>query len=220
MTKVVDGAALASCFKVVSSCGSEIDKMSDSLLNLLTDAFSEDDDKLKPLLCALNGKHFSSYCMDDFGWVCTDIAYNLPLKKVGRSKQTLAYLGFQISMTGTGIAAPGNNEPLVHVFLWKEPVDFVNDNMGFPLEEDSNLCVCDEVLIKWGSWEKGQWSDRLWLFSLRLTTLNSSEDLKRCIVEPALALLCGESVLSALPSSIEGLIRYTDKQQLFAEVKN
>ena len=137
MTKVVDGAALASCFKVVSSCGSEIDTMSDSVLNLFTNAFSEEDDKLKPRPCALNGKHFSSYCMDDFGWVCTDIAYSLPLKnKAKKYTKTLAYLGFQISMTGTGIAAPGNNEPLVHVFLWKEPVDFVNDNMGFPLEED------------------------------------------------------------------------------------
>lgn len=55
-----------------------------------------------------------------------------------------------------------------------------------------------------------QWSDRQWLFSLRLTTLNSSEELKRCIIDPALKLLRGETILSALPSSIEGLMHYTD----------
>lgn len=219
MTKVVDGAALASCFKVVSSCGSEIEAMSDSLANLFTDAISEEDDKLKPLTCALNDKHFSSYCMDDFGWVCTDIAYNLPLKRVGRSKKTLAYLGFQISMMGTGIAAPRNNEPLVHVFLWEVPVDFVNDNVAYPLDKNSGPRVCNEVLIEWGV-IGGEWSDRQWLFSLRLTTLNSIEDLKRCIVDPALALLRGDSVISALPSSIEGLIRYTDEQLPFSKVES
>lgn len=219
MTKVVDGAALASCFKVVSSCGSEIEAMSDSLVNLLAEAISEKNNN-RPLLCAISDKHFSSYSMDDSAWVCTDIAYNLPLKNVGKSKKTLAYLGFQISMAGAGIAAPGNSEPLVHVFLWKVPVDFNEFVMGFPLEMDDKIRVLDKLLIEWTPEEEiKQWSDREWLYSLRLTTLNSSEDLKRCIVDPVLALLRGDPVLSALPSSIEGLIRYTDEQQLFLEVE-
>lgn len=220
MSKVVDGAALASCFKVVSSFASEIEAMSDSLVNLFTEAISEKNSKLP---CALSDKRFSyDDCADDSGWVCTDIAYSLPLKNIDkRSKKTLAYLGFQISMTGMGIAAPGNHEPLVHVFLWEVPVDFNESYMEFPLENDDEIQVCDELLIEWISEEKSdKWSDRQWLFSLRLTSLNSSEDLKRCIVEPALALLRGDSVLSALPSSIEGLIRYTDKQQLFSEVES
>lgn len=220
MSKVVDGAALASCFKVVSSFGSEIESMSDSLVNLFTGAISEKDNKLP---CALSDKRFSYHeCTDDSGWVYTDIAYSLPLKNVDkRSKKTLAYLGFQISMTGTGIAAPGNQEPLVHVFLWKDHVDFDECYMEFPLEKESKIRVCEKLLIEWiPENETEQWSDREWLFSLRLTSLNSSEDLKRCIVDPALALLRGDSVLSALPSSIEGLIRYTDEQQLFSEVEN
>jgi len=218
MTKVVDGAALASCFKVVSSCGSEIEAMSDSLINLLAEAISEKNNN-RPLPCAISDKHFSSYSMDDSSWVCTDIAYNLPLKNVGKRK-TLAYLGFQISMAGAGIAAPGNNEPLVHVFLWKVPVDFNEFFMGFPLEKDDKIRVLDNLLIEWTPEEEiEKWSDREWLFSLRLTSLNSSEDLKRCIVDPALALLRGETVLSALPSSIDGLIHYTDVQQLFSEVE-
>lgn len=214
MTNKVDGAALASCFKVVASCGKEIQALSDTLNNLITEAISSN----RELPCVLNNERVNYQdCMDDSsGWVYTDIAYSFPLKRLGKGQQkTSAYLGYQISMMGDGIAAPGNDEPLIHVFLWAAPVDFDEYYMGYPIDKDAESRVLDERLIMWNSENPEKWPSHHWVFSLHLTSLNSSEDLERCVVKPALALLRGESVLSALPDSIEGLIRYTDSQLIY-----
>ncbi|MBS1633870.1 MAG: hypothetical protein JST10_15005 [Bacteroidetes bacterium] len=225
MNQKIDGSALASCFKVAASSGKEINALTDALNNLFTEYLSRD-------------KEFSSDKpkgddrFDDSVWVYTDVAYSFPLKLQKKSKNRgkgsndiAGYLGYQISMIGDGIAIPKNNEPVIHIFFWEEKVDFDEDYyMGIPLEIDTIKQVHNNRLIEWnpeGAYKKTVF---FWTFSLRLTSLSSSEDLKRCIVEPAFKLLQDKSqykdVLTALPDSIEGIIFYPDDASLIYETEN
>ena len=129
-------------------------------------------------------------------------------------------MGYQISLLGDGIKISDNAEPLLHVFCWKNPVKFDQDEWyaGFPFEEtkDDPFEVVDSRLCVWGGREATDWSTRSWMYSLRLTALNSPDDLKKYIVEPALALLKGMDVATALPDRwLEGLLfRYPAKEHL------
>ena len=155
--------------------------------------------------------------MEDSEWVYTDFVWSLPLKSVGRGKtKTKRYLGYQISMFGDGIAIPGNLEPLLHVFCWGDAVNFDNGEgyAGFPFEDP--LEVVDGRLCVWDIPEVTDWSKHSWMYSLRLTALNSPDDLKKYVVEPVLALLKGIDPVTALPDDWLGgvLVRYPAKEQL------
>jgi hypothetical protein len=216
----VNGNTLAGCFSLVAACGKEINGLHDMLANMLVERFTE---RKESLPCVLAGKAINDARMDDSEWVCTDTAFSLPLKAAGRGKKCAEqYVGYQISMSGDGIAIPGNAEPLLHVFCWGSPCDFTSEYYaGFPhVNDDEDPCeiVCDRLML-WGSRNSTEWNKRSWCYSLRLVALNSQDDLKTYVVDPALALLMGGEVVKALPDSWLGaaLICYPTREVL-AEV--
>ena len=114
----IDGKTLASCFKVVSKAGQELEVMSERLADLLRDAI--EGDRALPVTLSQGGSYEEWPSRDsDDGWVSTDIAFNLPLQLRGSGRRPVdRYVGFQISMMGDGTAIPGNDEPLLHMFSW------------------------------------------------------------------------------------------------------
>jgi hypothetical protein len=206
------GNNITNAFRLVSQCGAELNSLSNLLTEMLSAAISSDNE----LKCSTNGKAVSISRYDDSGWVRTDHAVNIPLRKrsARTRKDTVRYLGFQISMMNDGMALPDNDEPLLHVFLWSLPVDFNEIYMGFPLCENNSPQVIDHRLLIWPEiegdyWEiEGKWDKREWNYSLRLAQLNTQNDLEKHCIEPVIALLKGKPVIKALPDALPALVHY------------
>lgn len=226
---VIDGRTLASCFDVVSKVGRELEIMAGRLESLLKDGIG--NDPAFPFVISTDHGHSEWPSRDtEDGWVYTDIAFNLPLKLRGsRRHRADRYIGFQVSMNGDGIAIPGNDEPLLHMFSWggETPIDFHEENyIGFPFEdvegsgEDPYEVQANRIM----TWSLPGQASRIysWNYSLRLLTLADESALKRYCVCPALKLLQGTSILDALPDSFleQGmLVQLPDKAILSGRVQ-
>lgn len=212
----INGKTLASCFEMVSRCGTELEGLRDTLSNMLEAALANASSVAMP--CVISDDGIWDERMDDSGWVYTDIGFSLPLKKKGKgNKSTERYLGFQISMVGDGIAIPENSEPLLHVFFWSVPCSFEDDEyVGFPYSEgqDYPFEVMGNRLLMWEDKDSDGWTRHEWTYSLRLMDLNSADDLRKQVVEPALALIKGATPAEALHDGVRGLVRYPAKDLL------
>jgi hypothetical protein len=205
---IIDGKTVADCFAVVARYGTELNALCDALENLLSEQLTA----AKTLPCVLIGNAEGDDRYDDSEWVATDQACSLPLKSIGKRKVG-GYIGFQISMTGDGINISGNEEPLLHVFFWESPINFDDENyIGFPFESnpENPYKYVDDRLMLWGE-RSGNWNEHQWVYSLRLMSINTIDDLKKYVVTPTLALLKGKNVREVLPDEWldKMLIRYS-----------
>ena len=122
---------------------------------------------------------------DNHDWVCTDKAYSLPMT-IRPKRLASRYIAFQLSLTGLGVEAKDNDEPLLHIAWWRDAIDLGDTKMGFPLEPgEYDLTVEAERLFRW-SHPQG---DTEWCYSVRLTDLNNPMDVQTNIVKPVKALL-------------------------------
>jgi hypothetical protein len=206
-----DGKKLAQCFNAVSAFGKEIDSLCTTLDELLTKEIS-----LADLPCKVSGG-FSEDSRDaESGWICTDVASSLPLMgKTLRINRPEMYIGYQISLTGDGMSFDGNEEPLLHVCFWDIDIGFGDEgvNMAYPLDQEHHPRLKDNRLILWegsgADWKKDQWT-----FSISLLSLDSSQALLDRVIKPAIALLRGVDVKTALPDDLPGLVIYQDESVL------
>lgn len=214
----IDGKTITQCFNIVSNVGSELVALRETLTNMMTKSL---DARISDLPCVLAGDAQQSERFDDSGWVCIGEATSLPLKSSGKGKKKIErYLGFQVSMIGDGIDIPGNKEPLLHVVCWSGVINYDNAMyVGFPLEEEADYPfeVVDERILLWGGQKATAWNDRSWVYSVLLTSLTSPDDLKAYVIEPALALLKGGDVITALPDNLSAIVRYPEKDKLVAK---
>ena len=215
----VDGSTISECFALVSRVGSELVGLNETLSIMLTDSLND-----KSLPWVLAGEVEGDDRTDDSAWVYTDESKYLPLKARGKGKKIAErYLGYQISMTGSGINVLDNLQPLLHVFCWDSRSEFEEGRyLSFPLSEDDDMCpdnIVEGRLLIWNEDDGTAWNGRQWCFSLLLTSLNSPGDLKMHVVEPALALLKGIEVLRALPDSLPALVHYPAIELLMTQEK-
>lgn len=196
------GKSITESVSFISKVGAECDLLATLVTQELSSLFSTG-----PVgkLYQAGGRWIAHDDTDEHGWVYVSRAHSLPL--IIKPKRSVgAYLFFQISFAGNGIAAVGNDQPLVHVGLWSVPV---SDEywMGFPLDvDDSAPSLEDGGLFKWPDHGAG-WQE--WNYSLRLAEINTLQDVRELIVEPVKALLQGESASDALPYSLRGVVRYS-----------
>ncbi|WP_159814071.1 hypothetical protein [Pseudomonas sp. 18058] len=149
------------------------------------------------------GDWIENFNNDEHGWVNTELGFSLPV--VVKPKRSICgYVVVQISLTGEGIGAADNREPLVHIGWWGAPIDFEEFLMSFPLELDSEFDLTLEAdrLFKWSH---SQFDDE-WCYSLNLIDINSPADVQSLIVNPLRALLLGSDANQAL--SCTRAVRY------------
>ena len=198
MSNIFDGVKLTQCFNLVSNAGKEIDALSEVLNNQIAKAIAKTSfrpDQKEPMYSGRN---------DDSGWIFTDFAYSFALKSKNK-KVADKKLGYQVSLLGDGVGFSEKAEPLLHVFFWGDAADFDDDSyMCIPhpaSSEDPWELVYNGQLISWDNLNG-------WTFSIRLTTLNSTQDLEQYVVNPAIALLNGEKPEEAFPELNPGLVTY------------
>lgn len=203
------GKSIFETFQFVSRVGSECDQLAKLLKQEISGLIASDDEVSASMQA--DGHWIDSVELDEGKWVTISVAYSLPIKV--RPKRTAhRYLTFQISLSGAGVGAHDNDHPLVHVAWWESPInfqetrDFEESWMGFPfdIEEDYHAYSLEAgVLFRWPS-------ENTWLYSLRLTSLNTIRDVETKIVTPVKKPLCGSTVEDALPPTLEGLVHYAE----------
>lgn len=136
-----------------------------------------------------------AYANDEQNWVSTELGSSLPV--IIKPKRSIGgYLIVQISLTGSGVDAKDNHEPLLHIGWWSNPIDFNDIQMGFPiaLDNEYNLNLEEDRLFRWSH----SHFESEWCYSLRLTDINNPGDIQDYIVKPMKALLLGNTASQAL----------------------
>lgn len=150
------------------------------------------------------GPWVETYQEDPSGCMYYSFGGSLPLARRPKHKPG-SHLFFQISLAGEGIAASGCSEPLLHMGLWDDPISFPQGYyMGFPLSGEAPVLE-DGILMRW----PGVSPQGLWLYSQRLSAINTTDDIRRKVVQPIRSLLLGETAAVALTESLAGIASYT-----------
>lgn len=199
-------------FESVSKFFDEIDSLCKDLSDSVIESL-ESINGVRPL-CEQRSE---DYRMSDNDWFVTDYSFSIPLARVAPGRpRAFAYLSFQVSLVGDGTEKA--REPLLHVCLWENAIDFHRDfYMGFPLDEGAR--------VVWGrlmTWEDGK-RMRPWTYSVKLFSLKNREAIDQLIVAPVMALLrigpalngdaWENEVMNALPDTLleTGVFRYQDE---------
>lgn len=199
------GKSIVESFGFVSRVWSECENLANLLKQEVSSLINSDDEVSK--LLRVDGSWIEEYNSDASGCIYTSAGHSLPII-VRPKKKVSRYLCLQISLSGDGLAAIDNSEPMIHVMWWAEPLHFEEGPwMGFPfdLDDEFRVSIDDGVLFRWPSTDV---EGDEWAFSLRLTSINTPRDVEEKIVNPLRALLSGRAVKEALPLTIEGLVQY------------
>jgi hypothetical protein len=195
------GKSITEAIRFVSRLGAECERLTELIKEELSRAL------LVPEIAKrykAGGKWIDTRRTDESEWVYIELGTSLPIiSKPKRS--TGSYLVVQISLTGEGINAEGNQEPLLHIGRWGGPINFEEIQMGFPLDLDHeyDLVLEGERLFRWVHTQY----ENEWCYSLRLTDINSPIDVQHHIINPTKALLLGNSATEALSGT--AAVRYS-----------
>lgn len=186
------GKSITDAVQFVSKLGAECERLADLIKEEISRAL------LTPALVKrykANGAWVSTRTTDEHDWVYTGVGISLPIAAKPK-RLTSSFIVVQISLAGEGIAAHGNQEPLIHIGQWGTPVDFDNIMMGFPCATDSghDLSLEHDRVFRWSHRD---YEDE-WCYSVRLTDINNPDDVQTQIINPLTALLSGASASQAL----------------------
>ena len=117
------------------------------------------------------------------------------------------FLSIQISLFGEGVNSVSidNERPIVHVCYSRCP--FVDMENGISIQELLNEKVGLKHHILW-YWPSLTSSPSEWLFSLKLSALDSQMAIDTQLLLPTLMLIKTDAVLPAFVQALEGIVRY------------
>ncbi len=195
MEQKFDGKIWTQCIRLASTAFNEVNALIESLDELLEEEFSDTSEAHLPKL-VVDWEDGTGW--DDSEWIYVNYASYYPLKAKGPgNKRASSYLGYQISLDGEGMAASGNHEPLLHLFVMNEEPEVVDGlAITFDIGAEDNIEYVphkDEYLMCKGGEHSAAWTRQDWFFSLRLAGLESVDDLKQFAVKPVMDLLAGKS---------------------------
>lgn len=206
MTSPTDtGKSITDAIRFVSRLGAECEHLANLIREELSRAMLSPDVAKR---YKAGGKWIDSRTTDEHEWVYTELGISLPIiSKPKRS--TGSYLVVQISLTGEGVNANDNHEPLLHIGQWGNPIDFEDIQMGFPIDLDTgyDLVLEDERLFRWVHTQY----DSEWCYSLRLTDINSPNDVQNHIISPIKSLLLENNASRALSGT--AAVRYAQVEE-------
>jgi len=197
------GKSITESVRFITNVGEQIE----SLVRLVKDELSLSMEKIKAFKTA--NEWTNEVRRDEYEWVVTDYAHCIALKPISKGNHGVAgYLGIQISLVGDGIDIENNEEPLLHVCWFNDPLDFEIEYFGIPIDEEAIFTVINGVIFDWNPGVE-IFRDQRWSYSLRLTSINTPDDVKRKIVEPVISLFNNGIKESALLlEKLDGIVQY------------
>lgn len=213
MTQVT-GKEVACCFELVNRIWKEIDLMADRLGDLLKKGIDEAG------LHVIDGSRSKDLTLvedavfdDDHSEVLIGRIHNIPVKTRPRLQRPDRFFGFQISLADTLIAIPGNEEPVIYLYMSTgAEMSFGEWFMSFPMdpdEDETDFEVQDGIVLKW--------VDGSIVYAVRLMDLQSEADLRALCIEPLMALYNDQSVEQAFGNPPDNrIVRFPEKTALIA----
>lgn len=201
------GQTITEAFSYVSKVGEECE----ALAQLIRQEVSEHLPSAARALGLVPGKWSSRYKTIGAGWVYSDVVWFVPLAPVKQDVGT-AHLSFQLSIFCDSPEAGSIDEPLLHISFWDSVTDpNTMEYMGFPcyemipstMKQLANGCA---RLLRWPA-NTGQpdW----WTYSLRVTGINTLEDVRSLITAPVTMLLADVDKGEELLQSLQKVVRYS-----------
>lgn len=201
------GKTITESVRLISKAGEQIE----SLVIIIKEELSEMINKLEYFM-RFENDWISDVRHDENEWVVTDYAHGTCLKLKGKGNRGAAgHLSFQISLLGDGMKIEGNEEPLLHICWWDDDINFEDGNyFGVPFDEETEFSVENGVIVNFSpSYESV--SDQRWSYSLRLTSINTPDDVKNKIIKPVVQLF-NKGIIEAVTSleklKEKGLVEY------------
>lgn len=194
----------------------KIGEQVESMVELITDNLSNSFGKI-----AINfipvGDWRSCTRYDENDWVLSDYVYYIGLK-FNRKNQVkpAGYLNIQISLWQDGAEFEGNEEPLLHICWWDDPisVDKEDNYFGSLFGDDEEFEIESNVLINWKPLAETI-PDQRWSYSLFLTSINDLNDIRKKIVSPVIDLFA-KGIKEAVSSitDLDGIVKYERSSDL------
>lgn len=200
------GKSVTKSAQFIAKIGEQVESMIELITTNLSNSFKNIDKYYYP---AENWKSCTRYDQND--WVLSDYAHYIGLKLKGKKKSDpIGYLIIQISLWQDGAEFVGNEEPLIHISWWDDPIEIDKDNnyFGSLFGDDEDFVIESNILINWNP-EAKTIQEQRWSYSLRLTSINDLDDIRNKIVNPVIDLFnkgIEEVVLSI--SKIDGIVAY------------
>lgn len=207
MTKEI-GQAIHQSAKLLSQAGQEINSLMRMIKETINNKIEKDGFGNN---LVIHRNWFEDSRTDDSGFLWNQYSENLGIKKGNwKRKDAQMYLNIQISLDGDGMTHEETNnlEPLIHISLWGAHSD-VNNSVYFALkmDETEEVTLQNEVLLNWAPDAK-DWTEQSWTYSLKLTSLNSLDNIETKIIQPIQALLGSNSAETAGLNTLDGIVKY------------
>nr|WP_156889283.1 hypothetical protein [Halomonas sp. 1513] len=203
MNEFAAGESIFRAFNLVEQVGHEINGLARIIEHELVESFISQGEGKDVKLASWRKE---ADWVSESQWVYMGHVVSLGVTTC-RGKLPRRYLSIQFAMIGetmTSFKHP-NSQPLVHVSFWDEPVDMEYSYMGLEdLSKPLPTLVNDSVFYWSAPGDSGLSAQ--WTFSVRLTSLNSRDDVKNKIVDVFWELLSCDIDTAHL--DIEGLVRY------------
>ncbi len=155
---------------------------------------------------------------DDYKWVCLDTVVNFGITWVDDDEQS-GWLAIQFSLLPDVDQFPGAAEPLLHILYTTTANGWGADNFKWDWKDDSFLYLEFNKLQTWVD-EKGDktplsslW-EKEWAFSVPLTSINTTEDLRTQLIEPIIAIFSNEDIKGAF-SRADKLLKFKVEENSF-----
>jgi hypothetical protein len=168
---------------LIDKAGEEINSfLYDITQNKVTKAIENNDD-----LRFLDSDEDCRY--SNSGWLCSDGLIWFSIKTTGKGNRPIRYFTIQVSLYGDGVSSGKviNKEPLIHIALFGETPRFKSSDFYYCSMEDLDDAepefIQDEILWNWYP-EAEKLHEQMWIYSIRLTAINSVEDIENKIINP------------------------------------
>ena len=204
------GNSVTKSAKFIAKIGEQVESMIQLITTNLSDSFKNIEKYYYP---SEDWKYRTRY--DQYEWVLSDYSCCIGLKLKEKKKSNpksdpIGYLIIQISLWQDGAEFVGNEEPLIHISWWDDPIEIDKDNnyFGSLFGDDEDFVIESSVLINWNP-EAKTIQEQRWSYSLRLTSINDLNDIRNKIVNPVIDLFNKgiEKVVLSI-SKIDGIVAY------------
>jgi hypothetical protein len=210
MKQITLGTNIYKAFKLVENFSNEVKALAELMTSKINDhVFDENRDSIG---YKIMGKWRWYYLSSDYDWILKQYWCVLPLsnnKKARTKTSHHLFVFFDIAGDESSFDKIGNTEPLLNIWL------------TYGYEGDGVFSIDPDEISKWEDW---QWKSNVlgcvksefdgnylneWMFTLRLTSINSPEDIDKKVINPLLSLLLNkyDDAIKYL-ENIDGIVRF------------
>jgi hypothetical protein len=158
---------------------------------------------------------YYDYKYDRNGWIITDYIHGYELKKGGKGKRKAhGHVGVHLAFYNEQYCGNSGWEPSLFVFYAPGDEKFTLESLDDILASNF-ICPQDNRIWRWAELDEKDSATDSWMFSVRLLSINTEDDIQTKIVHPTRALLADPGNSAAALTSEETFFRFQWEEDTF-----